>query len=132
MLVGFVFREKPDVVFLQEVVTKNLAVLREKCNGYKCILGRYASGEQPLDGEYFVVVMLRNDTVTYVKHEITPFFASKMSRTLLQVQVPLLILMLLLFLQCIFHIWCGLLCIKERWHDFRQKLSKCAMSYILD
>jgi hypothetical protein len=81
------FREKPDVVFLQEVISKNLAVFRENISTYRCIVGKSGNRDEPIDGEYFVAMLLRNDTAKYIKHEITPYYTSQMCRTLLEVEV---------------------------------------------
>jgi len=83
-------------------VNKNLAVIREMCTNYRCILGGTCGEGQPIDGEYFVVMLLRNDTVKYIKHEIVPFYTSKMSRTVLQVQVCILIVSVL---RCLISVW---------------------------
>jgi len=40
-----------------------------------------------LEGEYFVVILLRNDAVKYISHEVERFHSSKMGRVLLKVQV---------------------------------------------
>jgi len=83
-----VFREKPHVVFLQEVVADTLEIIRQKCAQYRCIVGRYAGDhEEMLDGEYFVAMLLRNDAVKYTSHEVTRFHSSQMGRVLLTVQV---------------------------------------------
>ncbi|ESN91077.1 hypothetical protein HELRODRAFT_116381 [Helobdella robusta] len=77
-----ILSEKPDVVFLQEVVTKNLGVIKEYCTNYFVVLG---TDRQLFPGEYFTVMLLRNDTTKYSNHSVQPFYSSIMSRTLLQV-----------------------------------------------
>ena len=47
-------REDPDVVFLQEVVPDNLAIIESKMISYKCV---QAGGEG-----YFVAMLLKNTT----------------------------------------------------------------------
>lgn len=75
---------KPDVVFLQEVVVKNLDVIKEKCgNDYAIILGT-EKGNAP-SMQYFIVMLLRRNTVEYVGHSVTPFSGSIMSRAILHV-----------------------------------------------
>lgn len=77
---------KPDVVFLQEVVVKNLDVIKEKCsNDYAIILGT-EKGNAP-SMQYFIVMLLRRNTVEYVSHSVTPFSGSIMSRAILHVVV---------------------------------------------
>jgi len=79
-------RERPDVVFLQEVVVKNLAILTSDCPGYRVVVGS-PSGTLREEGSYVVAMMLRNDTAVYRDHDVKPFFSSKMARTLLTVEV---------------------------------------------
>lgn len=79
-------REKPHVVFLQEVVAETLEIIRQKCVHYRCVVGRFTADDDVLDGEYFVVILLRNDAVKYSSHEVLPFHSSKMGRVLLTVQ----------------------------------------------
>jgi len=74
-------------VFLQEVVPQTLEVIKQKCVSYRCIVGRFSTDEELLDGEYFVAVLLRNDAVKYSSHEVLPFHSSQMGRVLLTVQV---------------------------------------------
>ena len=80
-------REKPHVAYLQEVVPETLETIREKLSHYRCIVGRFSTDEEMLDGEYFVVILLRKDSVTYTSHEVLRFHSSSMGRVLLKVQV---------------------------------------------
>ena len=81
------FSEKPHVVYLQEVVPETLEIIQQKCDRYRCIVGRFSADEETFDGEYFVVILLRKDSVKYISHEVLPFHSSKMGRVLLKVQV---------------------------------------------
>jgi len=81
------FSEKPHVVFLQEVVPNTLEIIRHKCDRYRCVVGRFSTDEEMIDGEYFVVMLLRNDAVKYNSHDVLRFHSSKMGRVLLKVQV---------------------------------------------
>ena len=83
------FSEKPHVVFLQEVVPQTLEIIRQKCARYRCIIGRFSTDDEMLEGEYFVAMLLQNDVVKYTSHEVLRFDSSKMGRVLLQVQVHL-------------------------------------------
>ena len=80
------FSEKPDVVYLQEVVLKNLAVVKDQLTGYIIILG-FPGGLTMGNGDYFTAVLLRKDTAKYLSHSVTPFSSSIMCRTLLRVDV---------------------------------------------
>jgi len=75
------------VVYLQEVVADMLDIIRKKCDHYWCIIGRLSTDEEMVDGEYFVVILLRKDSVKFVSHEVLPFYSSRMGRVLLKVQV---------------------------------------------
>jgi len=81
------FSEKPHVVYLQEVVPETLEIIQRKCDRYRCIVGRFSADEEMLEGEYFVVILLRRDAVVYMSHEVLRFHSSKMGRVLLKVQV---------------------------------------------
>ena len=83
------FREKPHVVYLQEVVPKTLEVVQQKCHRYRCIVGRFSTDEEMLEGEYFVAILLQKDAVKYISHEVLRFHSSRMGRVLLTVQVIL-------------------------------------------
>ena len=77
---------KPDIVFLQEVVIKNLDVIKGRCsNDYAIILGT-EKGNAP-SMQYFIVALLRRSTVECMSHSVTPFSGSVMSRTILHVVV---------------------------------------------
>ena len=79
------FREKPDIVFLQEVVAESLVVINNKCDSdYHVVHG---DDDITLPGMYFTAVLLRNVTTNYKSHEDIPFPTSQMSRSLLKVQV---------------------------------------------
>jgi len=82
-------REDPDVVFLQEVVPDNLAIIESKMISYKCV---QAGGEG-----YFVAMLLKNTTVTFEDHCIEPYGQSRMGRNLLMAKcrikgVPVLLM----------------------------------------
>jgi len=81
------FREKPHVVYLQEVVSETLEIIQRKCDRYRCIVGRFSTDEEMIEGEYFVVILLRKDAVKLISHEVLRFHSSKMGRVLLKVQV---------------------------------------------
>ena len=81
------FREKPHVVFLQEVVAATLEIIQQKCVNYRCVIGQFSTDEEMVEGEYFVVILLRNDSVKYSSHQVLPFHSSRMGRVLLTVQV---------------------------------------------
>jgi tyrosyl-DNA phosphodiesterase 2 len=79
-------KERPHIIYLQEVVSETLSILQEKCSpAYRCIVGRHSSGE-PTVGEYFVAMLLRNESVEYVSHNVLPFYTSQMGRCLLKVE----------------------------------------------
>lgn len=84
---AFNFREKPHIVYLQEVVPQTFEILQRKCGRYRCIVGRLSSSEEMLEGEYFVVILLQKDAVKYTSHEVLRFHSSQMDRVLLKVQV---------------------------------------------
>jgi len=81
------FREKPHVVFLQEVVPETLEIIQQKCGRYRCVVGRFSTDEEMIDGEYFVVMLLQKDAVKLISHEVLRFHSSTMGRVLLIVQV---------------------------------------------
>lgn len=80
-----ILQEKPDVVFLQEVVNKSLEVLNEKCDGYQVMLGNIR-GQPRSEGDYFTAMMLRKATTSVQSSDVKPFMSSRMMRTLLSVK----------------------------------------------
>lgn len=80
-----ILAENPDVVFLQEVISKSLDVLSEKCDRYEIIVGNTRG--KPRDvGDYFTAMMLRRDTTSLERSDVQPFTSSVMMRTLLTVE----------------------------------------------
>ncbi|XP_046584288.1 tyrosyl-DNA phosphodiesterase 2-like [Haliotis rubra] len=71
-------KEKPHVVFLQEVIRLTLPILADGCNMYQVIPGG--------DNHYFTAVMLRKGHAQYEDSSVTPFPTSRMLRNLLSVK----------------------------------------------
>jgi hypothetical protein len=74
-------REKPDVVFFQEMVPETFSYIEEKLPEYMCIAGN-------TDG-YFTGALLRKFTVYYDSHKIIEHTGSQMMRNLLAVEVTI-------------------------------------------
>lgn len=68
-------KEKPDVVFLQEVISESLVLLNEHLSEYE-----YFSGNNT---GYFITIMIRRDTMKVKGHEIVPYPSTQMDRNLL-------------------------------------------------
>ena len=79
---NFLRREKPDVVFLQEVVQATEALLEKHCTDYMLVPGRRYEAD-----EYYTAVMLKMSTAQYQSRQIVPFTSSLMMRNLLMVKV---------------------------------------------
>ncbi|XP_067004501.2 tyrosyl-DNA phosphodiesterase 2 isoform X3 [Anabrus simplex] len=71
--------EKPDIVFLQEVIPETFSYISDKLPEYMCIAGN-------VEG-YFSALMLRRYTVYYDSHKIIQFPSSLMQRNLLCAEV---------------------------------------------
>ncbi|XP_046350905.2 tyrosyl-DNA phosphodiesterase 2-like isoform X3 [Haliotis rufescens] len=71
-------KEKPHVVFLQEVIPLTLPILSEGCGMYQVIPGG--------DNHYFTAIMLRVGHVQFEESSVTPFPTSMMLRNLLSVK----------------------------------------------
>ncbi|XP_067667648.1 tyrosyl-DNA phosphodiesterase 2-like, partial [Haliotis asinina] len=71
-------KEKPHVVFLQEVTSLTLPILAEGCSMYQVIPGG--------DKHYFTAIMLREGYAQYENSSVTPFPTSRMLRNLLSVK----------------------------------------------
>lgn len=74
-----IYQEKPDIVFLQELIPNTFKYICEKLPEYTCIAGNTE--------EYFTGVLLRRFTVYYDSHTIIPFIGSRMGRNLIHVKV---------------------------------------------
>ncbi|KDR19586.1 tyrosyl-DNA phosphodiesterase 2-like isoform X2 [Zootermopsis nevadensis] len=73
-----IYMEKPDIVFLQEVIQETFSYIENKLPEYMCIAGN-------TDG-YFIATLLRRFTVYYDSHKITEHSGSLMMRNLLTVE----------------------------------------------
>lgn len=73
--------EDADVVFLQEVIPKTLEEILKRLPEYKCIPGNNV--------EYFIVTLLKKNTVSYVEHNIHHYPNTRMGRNLLEVEVKI-------------------------------------------
>lgn len=71
-------REKPHIVFLQEVVPVSLEVLEKHCTSYQIIPGN--------ESGYFTAVLLRVGDVVFKDSVVIPFLGSLMGRNLLTVK----------------------------------------------
>jgi hypothetical protein len=72
-------REKPDVVFFQELVPETFSYIEDKLPEYMCIAGNTVG--------YFTATLLRKFTVYYDSHKIIEHADSLMMRNLLTVEV---------------------------------------------
>lgn len=72
-------REKPDVVFFQELVPETFSYIEDKLPEYMCIAGNTVG--------YFTATLLRKFTVYYDSHKIVEHAGSQMMRNLLTVEV---------------------------------------------
>ena len=79
VIILFGDREKPDVVFFQELVPETFSYIEDKLPEYMCIAGN-------TDG-YFTATLLRKFTVYYDSHKIIEHAGSLMMRNLLTVEV---------------------------------------------
>lgn len=77
----YFFREQADIVFLQEVIPESAAYFIEKLPNYHCTFGNEVG--------YFVGILLKKSTVSFVDSEITEFSNTRMMRNLLKVNVSL-------------------------------------------
>ncbi len=78
------FREKPDVIFLQEVVDEMLPIIGSYVDDqYLQLSGRNKDSLIP----YFTLTLLRRDRVKFSSHLVLPFPTTMMGRTLLIAQV---------------------------------------------
>ncbi len=75
------YREKPDVVYLQEVIHKTQELLIQMLPSYQCITG--SNGRL----SYFNVTLLRKDTTKYLDHSVLPFHSSTQGRHLIKIKV---------------------------------------------
>lgn len=76
-----ILSDKPDIVFLQEVVSINLIILKDLCKDYKFIVDT----RNVSDG-YYVAIMLKN-YITLESQKIIPFETSLMSRSILKANI---------------------------------------------
>uniref|UniRef100_A0A2C9KZS8 Endonuclease/exonuclease/phosphatase domain-containing protein n=1 Tax=Biomphalaria glabrata TaxID=6526 RepID=A0A2C9KZS8_BIOGL len=77
--------ENPEVIFLQEVVTDSLPIIRARCMpDYDIFLG--LEGKRRGPRSYFIATLVRKDCSLVERATILPFPTSNMSRTLLEVQ----------------------------------------------
>jgi hypothetical protein len=79
VIILFGDREKPDVVFFQELVPETFSYIEDKLPEYMCIAGNTA--------DYFTATLLRKFTVYYDSHNIIQHAGSQMMRNLLTVEV---------------------------------------------
>lgn len=77
------FSEEPDAVFLQEVVSISLEILRQNLNEYEFHSGQFAKSCP----DYFVVILTRHDRFRVNKNINYPFPNSRMNRNLFNVEV---------------------------------------------
>lgn len=77
------FSEKPDIVFLQEVIAEGFSII-DRClsEEYLLVSGQNANSLAP----YFTIAMLRKNRVRCEKQTVEPFPTTKMGRTLLVVE----------------------------------------------
>jgi hypothetical protein len=80
-------RERPDVVFLQEVIPETFSYIEEKLPEYMCIAGNTS--------DYFTATLLRRFTVYHDSHTVTEHSGSVMMRNLLTVEVMLVMNLLI-------------------------------------
>ncbi|CAF4324743.1 unnamed protein product [Rotaria sp. Silwood2] len=78
-VVDVIQREKPDAVFLQEVIPQSLVLLNN-------FLPEYDSYTGDIEG-YFVAILTRRDTLKVQSHEVIPYPGTQMDRNLLIVHV---------------------------------------------
>ncbi|XP_063407227.1 uncharacterized protein LOC134690971 isoform X2 [Mytilus trossulus] len=77
-VISIINRERPDVVFLQEVILDTLEMLSRKCLDYTFM----ESGVEC----YFTVIMVKQNSVQVTDSKIIPFTSSKQGRTLQRVE----------------------------------------------
>ncbi|XP_076084600.1 uncharacterized protein LOC143055353 isoform X2 [Mytilus galloprovincialis] len=77
-VISIINRERPDVVFLQEVILDTLEMLSRKCLDYTFM----ESGVEC----YFTVIMVKQNSVQVTDLKIIPFTSSKQGRTLQRVE----------------------------------------------
>ncbi|PVD32224.1 hypothetical protein C0Q70_07656 [Pomacea canaliculata] len=77
-VVNTINSEKPHVVFVQEMVPSNEAVLREGLTNYQAICGGTGSKEG-----YYTGIFLQKQHTILEDYQIKPFFSSQMARSLL-------------------------------------------------
>ncbi|CAF4746129.1 unnamed protein product [Rotaria sp. Silwood1] len=74
-VVAVIQREKPDAVFLQEVIPESLFLLNNSLSEYDFYTG------------YFVAILTRRDILKVQSHEVIPYPGTQMDRNLLIVHV---------------------------------------------
>ena len=73
-VIQFINTNKPDIVFLQEVVPESHVLLAKRCTAYRCIFSRYSS-------TYYNAILLLKERVRVVGEcETVPFKGSIMGR----------------------------------------------------
>ncbi|XP_076084597.1 tyrosyl-DNA phosphodiesterase 2-like isoform X2 [Mytilus galloprovincialis] len=77
-VITFINSERPDVIFLQEVIVDTLEMLSRKCLDYTFIESAVES--------YFTVIMVKHKVVQVTDSKIIPFTSSTQGRTLQKVE----------------------------------------------
>ncbi|VDH95245.1 tyrosyl-DNA phosphodiesterase 2 [Mytilus galloprovincialis] len=77
-VIAFINSERPDVIFLQEVIVDTLEMLSRKCLDYTFIESAVES--------YFTVIMVKHKVVQVTDSKIIPFTSSTQGRTLQKVE----------------------------------------------
>ncbi|CAG2247809.1 TDP2 [Mytilus edulis] len=77
-VISFINSERPDVIFLQEVIVDTLEMLSRKCLDYTFIESAVES--------YFTVIMVKHKVVQVTDSKIIPFTSSTQGRTLQKVE----------------------------------------------
>ncbi|CAL1538597.1 unnamed protein product [Lymnaea stagnalis] len=80
-------QEDPEVIFIQEAVSRSLQIIKSRCVGYDVFLG--AEKELIVPGAYFTAMLVRKDCVKVESTKLTSFPTSVMERTLLEVKCRL-------------------------------------------
>jgi hypothetical protein len=81
-VIVLIFSERPDAVFLQEVIPMTFELIRDQLSDYEL----HSGSSEECNG-YFVVILTRRDTFKVEHSQILPLTNSKMGRNVLIVQV---------------------------------------------
>ncbi|KAK0039942.1 tyrosyl-DNA phosphodiesterase 2 isoform X2 [Biomphalaria pfeifferi] len=82
---SMLLHENPEIIFLQEIVSTSLQIIKAHCVNYEIFLG--LEGDKPAPDSYFTAILLRKDCTSVERVTLAEFPESRMSRNLLECSV---------------------------------------------